>query len=246
MTVPTIHIQVVNESTVLIDDQVKQCLEALQLQCSRDFYPAYSLWAELYFVPKGQKPDPTHWELVFADDSDQVGALGYHETTVNNDPIGFVFVKTAEEDGLSWTVTASHELIEMLGNPGISAVKEEDHADGSMTFRFKELCDACEGDEFGYKITISDGTEILVSDFVLPHYWDPISPAGTKLDFCGKITKPFEILTDGYLAVLEVPKDLQWQQINARKEVGGGKPIRPFNRRARHLIAKENWQKSER
>jgi hypothetical protein len=240
-----IHIQVVNESTVLTALQVSQCVAALQMQLDEDYTPNYGIKVTLAIVPAGTVPNPRVWELVFLDDSDQAGALGYHETTVNDDPIGFVFARTAINDGESWTVTASHELLEMLGNPGISAVKELDNPDGSMTFHFKEICDPCEDDSYGYTKTLSCGAAILVSDFVLPRYWDSNAPKDVKFDIQGHITKPFEILPGGYISVLQVPANIQWEQINGAT-ASARKVLRPFGRRSRHLIHPSTWRRSER
>jgi len=50
---------------------------------------------------------------VILDDSDQAGALGYHDLTSDGLPIGKVFAASDLKAGTSWTVTASHELLEM-------------------------------------------------------------------------------------------------------------------------------------
>jgi len=110
-------IGVTNESTVITDEQVQAAMRCLQAQVTGDFYPAYGILAELMWLPKERKPVPGQWQLIFADTSDQAGALGYHEATANGDPIGFIFVKDDIESSSSWTATASHELMEMLGDP---------------------------------------------------------------------------------------------------------------------------------
>jgi len=251
--IPPIHIQIVNESTVVSDADAIVWMQAEQAQVDEDWSPHYGIHVVLAIVPKGRKPNAGIWQLIIADDSNQANALGYHETTANDDPIGFAFAKTSAEDGESWTVVASHELLEMLADPGISAVKEQDNADGSMTFRFKEICDPVEGDNFGYTkngpdgepYKLADGTAILVSDFVLPRYWDVEAPTGTKFDIGGFVTAPLQILTGGYMSILQIPATLTWSQITADGHPGG-KTVRPFNRRARHKIPRSEWKRSER
>ena len=54
------------------------------------------------------------------DDSDQASALGYHDMTSEGLPLGKVFGTTNLKFGTNWTVTASHELLEMLGDPSIN------------------------------------------------------------------------------------------------------------------------------
>lgn len=242
-----------NESTVLTDAQVQGAMRCLQAQVSGDYYPAYGLIAELTWLPKGRTPIPGQWQLVFADTSDQAGALGYHETTANGDPIGFVFAQSDITDATSWTVTASHELLEMLGDPDISTVEEQDNSDGSMTFRPKELCDVCEDDSLGYhklqsdgtQFRLPDGTPFLFSDFVLPAYWNHMAPVGSKFDFCGHVTAPLQILPGGYIGILQVPKTSQWGQVQADM-TPGGKAAHKLSRRARRSIPDHLWKRSNR
>lgn len=60
------------------------------------------------------------WWLVLLDTSDEAGYLGYHEATIDGMPLGKVFVKTAEAANRAWSVTASHELLEMLADPWLN------------------------------------------------------------------------------------------------------------------------------
>ena len=115
-----IKISVINSSTVLSDDEVKAAVPALQKQVSRDFAPAWGIDADLTFVAKGHKPSKTTWWLIILDNSDQAGALGYHDVTSEGLPIGKVFAGSDMQYGYNWTVTASHELLEMLGDPEIN------------------------------------------------------------------------------------------------------------------------------
>ncbi len=115
-----IQVSVINASTVLTDDQVKVALPALQTQVRRDFAPAWGVDADLSFVPQGSKPVPGSWWLVILDNSDQAGALGYHDLTEEGLPLGKVFAGTDKHYGNEWTVTASHELLEMLGDPDVN------------------------------------------------------------------------------------------------------------------------------
>lgn len=243
-----IQIGISNESTVLTDEQAKAAMSCLQAQVTEDFSPVYGMEAALSWLEKEQKPVPGQWQFVFADNSDQLDDLGYHETTANGDPIGFAFVKDDIADGASWTVTASHEVLEMLGDPDITTVENEYHSDGTMTFRAKEVCDVCEADSLGYTKTghlLPDGTPFLFSDFVYPLYWNPNAPADSRLDFCGYIKKPLDILSGGYVSILQVPATISWGQVQKDRTLGG-KEIKDFNRRARRLIPRELWQRSER
>ena len=76
-----IQIAVINATTVLTDDQVQAAVPALQTQVHRDFASAWGIDADLSFVPSGASPDPGLWWLTVLDNSDQAGALGYHDVT---------------------------------------------------------------------------------------------------------------------------------------------------------------------
>src|SRR5437667_8874014 len=114
------HIAIVNACTVLTDDQIKAAIPALQTQVSRDFAPAWGVDAVLTFVPKGTKPPAGMWWLAILDNSDTAGALGYHDVTTRGLPLAKVFAATDIQYGAKWTITTSHELLEMLADPAVN------------------------------------------------------------------------------------------------------------------------------
>jgi hypothetical protein len=115
-----IKIAFINESTVLTDVQVKAAIPALQKQVSRDFAPVWGVDADPSFVQKTVPVPPQTWLIGVFDNSDQAGALGYHDLTENGLPLAKVFAGSDIQYKSSWTVTASHELLEMLGDPDIN------------------------------------------------------------------------------------------------------------------------------
>jgi len=117
---PNVTVSIFNDSTALTDADVQPVVAALQRQVSEHFAPAWGIDATLAFVPKGQQPRAGSWWLVVLDDTDQAGALGYHDTTPDGLPMGKVFAKTDLDNHLSWSVTVSHELLEMLGDPDVN------------------------------------------------------------------------------------------------------------------------------
>jgi hypothetical protein len=114
-----IQVSVINASTVLTDSDVQAVVPALQTQVHRDFAPAWGVDADLTFVGSGATPPSGTWWLSILDNSDQAGALGYHDLTPDGLPLGKVFAGSDLQLGFKWTVTASHELLEMLGDPDI-------------------------------------------------------------------------------------------------------------------------------
>jgi hypothetical protein len=208
-----IQLSIINACSVLTDDQCKPVVAALQIQVTRDFAPAWGIDADLHFVAKDENPDPTHWWLVLLDNSDVAGALGYHDLTSTGLPIGKVFVKTDIDNNLSWSVTASHELLEILSDPDINLTTFV-QTSGTAGFLFAfENCDAVEDDQYGYDIN-----GIKMSDFVLPAYFQRSMPA-TKWDFCGHLKGPIpEMLPGGYLSqfIIGMPGQQGWSQIHAQ------------------------------
>src|SRR5207247_6583557 len=57
------------------------------------------------------------WAMAFLDDPDLANALGYHDLTPDGLPLSKVFVKTTRAVGQKVSVTACHELAEMLVDP---------------------------------------------------------------------------------------------------------------------------------
>src|SRR5207244_9494370 len=60
------------------------------------------------------------WAMVFLDDADTAGALAYHDLTPDGLPESKVFVKTTLDNHDLVSVSASHELVEMLVDPAIN------------------------------------------------------------------------------------------------------------------------------
>src|SRR5437879_13070511 len=58
--------------------------------------------------------------MVFLDNPDQPDALAYHDLTPDGLPQSKVFVKTTLDNGDLVSVSASHELVEMLIDPAIN------------------------------------------------------------------------------------------------------------------------------
>lgn len=236
----TIEIAIINASTVVPDDKAAKVVAALQIQVHRDFYPVWGVDAHLTFVPKGKKPAKDAWQLVILDNSDQAGALGYHDITKAGLPLGKVFASSDKQFGLQWSVTASHELLEMLGDPDINLtafVQTDDHTGKLYAY---EVCDACEADQFGYDIN-----GVLVSDFVFPAWFESFrQPNKTQFDYGKQITAPFQLLTGGYISVFQVGCG-GWVQLTAagapqayaaRPKVGA--------RRERRKTPRTQWLKS--
>jgi len=196
--VATIRVSVINESKLVAAAEVQAAAAALQRQVSEHFAPAWGVDAALSFVAAGTKSLPGNWWLVILDDSDQAGALGYHDLTDEAMPLGKVFVKTAQDAGVKWTVTASHELLELLADPAINLTVCATENNNLVLYAY-EICDPCQADEFGYAI---DG--VAVSEFLFPSWFETFHRSGVvPLDYGGRISVPFTLLPGGYANVLD-------------------------------------------
>src|SRR5438045_9737349 len=63
------------------------------------------------------KPQLSDWQLVYFDNADAAGALGYHDITKDGQPVAKVFVETTIAAHELVSVTACHELFEMVIDP---------------------------------------------------------------------------------------------------------------------------------
>jgi hypothetical protein len=210
---PTIHIAVINESTVLADAEVTPVVAALQKQVTNDFRPVWGVDAELTIVASGTPPPAGSWWLVLLDDTDQANALGYHDLTTEGLPIGKVFAVSDLKAGTSWTVTASHELLEMLADPNVNLTVFVQNSNTAGMLYAYEVCDACEDDSYGYQID-----NILLSNFVYPTWFESFRAEGsTQFDRLNKIQSPLGLLSGGYIGVFNVNSGSGWTQETAEK-----------------------------
>jgi len=210
------QISVINASTVVTDAEVSPVVAALQQQVNHDFGPVWGIAAQLTFIPTGNQPPAGTWWLSILDDSDQAGALGYHDITPDGLPLGKVFAGTDLKYGSQWSVTASHELLEMLADPNINLTVfvQSDQGSGGIIYSY-EVCDACEADQFGYQIG-----NVTVSDFVYPSWFESFRAANSaQFDQQKQIQSPFQLLSGGYIGVYNVTAGSGWQQQTADKKL---------------------------
>ena len=141
------------------------------------------------------------WAMVFLDDADRPGSLGYHELTPDGFPLAKVFVRTTLKNGELVSVSASHELVEMLVDPALNMMTT---GPKRATVYAYESADPVE--ELSFPVQ-----GIPMSDFVYPSYFEKFRKAGsTKFDHLGKVRRPFQVLAGGYQIVM---KDGKMSQI---------------------------------
>lgn len=227
MSLPVIA--VTNASTCLTDGQVAAAIPALQRQVTLDFRAYWGLDCRLTSLPRGIPLTEGWWQITVTDNPDQAGALGYHELTSRGTPLGKVFAGLDLQSGGAWTVTLSHELLEMLADPWINWCAQG--SDGKIYAL--EVCDVVESDRLGYEI---DG--VLVSDFITPCWFAPTR--ADRVDFKRRISKPLELAAGGYISVLDAGGG--WTQKAAPGEAGAAVPL--GSRRQRRNMRRVEWRKS--
>jgi hypothetical protein len=240
-------IAVKNMSTVVTQAQVAKAVPALQKQVSNDFCSVWGIDATLQLYSKTQKVPAAAWLLGVFDDADQAGALGYHDLTKAGLPLGKVFARTTINDGGLWSVTMSHELLEMLADPNINLCAFDE---ANRRLYAYEVCDAVEDDKLGYSI---DG--VTVSDFVLPGWFEPTHVSkGEKFAWKSKVTRPFQLQKGGYISYFDLNGN-GWQQLTARNPLADARamsaassPPAPWtarprvgSRRERRRLPKSQW-----
>lgn len=164
---------------------------------------------------------PTDWCMMFQDEPDVQNAYGYHYLTPGNQPLSKIFVSLAETSPGGLGVTASHELAEMLIDPGIQLCAV--HPDG--TIYAYEVADACEEQYFAI-----EGWNM--SDFVYPAWFEGFRKrSSTVFDHLSLIQAPYQILKGGYMSIYQ---NGEWSQIfgnkKAEKEFDIKKHSRACNR----------------
>jgi hypothetical protein len=201
-------ISVINHTNGKITDEALQhAIRAINRQIDEDFAPYWSLGATLRLEGRSSKTPGRQsladlrgdailylWDKVNVED-----ALGYHDTNNRGIPYGFVFTELAKQLKESWTVTLSHEAIELIGDPEVNLLVAGPHPSKPKAdvFYWYELCDAVQAET--YKI---DGIE--VSNFLLPLYFTGGDETGGRNDFLGqahngKTLQSFGVNPGGYI-----------------------------------------------
>jgi hypothetical protein len=187
----------VNRSTLslITDDWRASFAAALAGQIRDDFAPAWGLapWAVGVLAASDVIP-ADGVELAFFDDSDAPGLAGYHDKSPTGAPYGKVFVAGCTLDQIEQT--ASHEGLELPGN--LEADTCVLGTDGVI--RVRESCDPVE--DMSYPRAGLRGQHAM-SDFVLPTWFEPETPAGVAVDFLGKLTGPGTKTDGGYFLTVD-------------------------------------------
>jgi hypothetical protein len=204
----------INKVTVALDVSFGSLVSALQQYVDKHLAPVWGTPAKLV---KTIKPRGDAWTMLFVDTADDVRNLrhdlkkilgkdvadeldGFH--LLKGRPVALVFVNTvlsgpsrlSARDRVS--MAASHELAEMLVDPGNDLWCEH----GKGTLYAYEVCDAVETKYFRVK-------GLAMSDFVYPAFFQRFHKRNSvQFDHMKTVKRPFQILKDGYAPVRKAGK----------------------------------------
>ena len=198
---------------------------ALQKQLIRDFEPLWNVQATIDAFARLEDVPLGYWRILIVD----TFAQGGQHRDRHNQPYALVAA------GSSWSLIASHEMLEMLVDPfGNRLVASQSPIDAQGRVEFLvEVCDPCQGDDFGYTVN-----GVLVSDFYTPNYFDPLQATGVRYSYTGAITAPRQVLAGGYLSWRE-PVAGDWFQehrTGVQSQFKNLGPLRPGANSLRAMI----------
>ena len=192
----------INLATVPLGVDFGKLIAAMQKYVDDHVAP---VWATPARLVRGTDFVKGAWAMLFVDNADVDDALAYHDLTPDGLPVAKVFVKTTLDNGDLVSVSASHELVEMLVDPAINLMTTG--PDPKLMYAY-ESADPVEALDF--KVN-----GIPLSNFVYPSYFEAFhKPKSVRFDAMKKVTKPFQILGGGYQIIF---KNGKWTQITGSK-----------------------------
>lgn len=190
------------QSKDISNSEAKKVVSALNTQLKSHFGPAWHIQANARLVtgPVDVENTTAGGILVVTDAAHIEGALGYHDRIVETGtPIGFVFEDICAELGEPWSVTTSHELLELCLNSMINDYCVGPHPTDRKrnVWHWKEACDAVQDQTYTIR-------NIRVSDFVLPHFFTPEREMNEKVNFLETAgLRSFDVTAGGYLGFFD-------------------------------------------
>jgi len=186
-------------SSGLTLSQLQDVTQALQIQLDRDFTPIWGVHAVVQALDRAEKVPAHAWPMTILDQSD--AGLGVH-LDKNGKPFAEI------QKGDDWSITASHEMLELLVDPLGHKLRSDPDidpaSDGHQVQYLVEVGDPCE--IFAYSIN-----GINVSDFITPEFYDTNAAPGALFDFLGRLAKALDVPEGCYISWID-PEDGKWHQ----------------------------------
>src|SRR5262249_14423122 len=138
------------ESNEIQMSDVMRVAAALQKQAVRDLGPIWDVSATVDAFAKLDDVPLGYWPMIVKDDIGEPGALGVHE---DKDGQPFALIRSSSDID-EWSLTASHEMLEMLVDPfGKRLVAGDSPMPGQGRVEFLvEVSDPCEASKNAYSV----------------------------------------------------------------------------------------------
>ena len=180
-----------NQATIPLGVDFDNLIAAMQEYVTAHVAPVWGTPATL-LKTKGFRKHA--WAMVFLDNADQPGALAYHDLTPDGLPVAKVVVKTTLKNKELVSVSASHELVEMLVDPAVNMMTTGPNPKFMYAY---ESADPVEGLDFPVH-------GIPMSNFVYPAYFETFRKRNTvQFDHMKRVTKPFQVMKYGYQQIFK-------------------------------------------
>lgn len=188
-------VSVINLSDGAISDaRLQTVIRAVNCQIRDDFAPYWGFGSQLRLEGKtghggGKSPvdlaDMRGDAVLYLRDVVKItDTEGYHDRHYSGIPYGVVFLELSKKLKEDWTVTLSHEALELTGDAENNLLVQgpHPHKPKHMVFHWFEMCDAVQAER--YEID-----HVGVSNFVLPLYFTSANERGGRNDFLGTVKK---------------------------------------------------------
>jgi hypothetical protein len=207
------YITVVRLSEQFPLNDVLWAVGALNKQIIRDFGPIWDVSASVDVAESLDLVTPGKWKIALVDNIKGDTLKAFHGWAGG---IPFALVEYSK----TWTVSLSHEVLEMLADPfGKHRVAAQSLAsDQGRVEYLVEVCDPCQSDSHAYRV---DG--VLMSDFYTRNYFDPFFAPGVRYSFyqpedsaddSPSIPRPRNVPKGGYLTWFDPATEIWWQYDN--------------------------------
>jgi hypothetical protein len=236
------NVALIAETAKIKDDELRRVEKVLQKRMRRDVARIWNIGTTIQSY-RDQKEIADAWPIIVRDDIQQPGAASYH-----SDKKGKPFAMVAYTQ--DWPFMASHDLLEMVIDPlanrfvsGPNPLPRK--GKGEVNF-LVEVCDPCADPANGYEL---DG--FRMADFCTQEYYNSRSAKG-PFSFNKAVSKPFQVLRNGYLTWRDPTSGHWWQKLRSAAgvqfldlgifDVNQSEETEPAAQRRRARVTTNPWQ----
>jgi hypothetical protein len=225
----TEYVALVSLTREITSGNLMRVAAAVQKQVTRDFAPLWGLRAVVdAFEELKDVPSDYHPVVLFGDPDELIGRLEFEIGDVNaarlveqfeGNRLGGIHLNAFTRQPFAliavsddWSVTASHECLEMLADPfgnRLIAAPHPTNPDERVRYLL-EVCDPCQA--IWYPVN-----GMKVSDFYTPRYFDPVRNPAAFYSFTGALQRPLDLLEGGYITWID-PRDSGLYQLRGGED----------------------------